>query len=266
MQANSVTSSATTTISSDSPVPLYHQVYMVLRDRILSGMLKVGDRVPGELETAEAFGVSRITSKRALNLLADEGLVVREPGRGTRVSHVPNAAVVHGNLDSILDAISAMGLETEVRLLEFGYPGANETVARALRCDPGSVVQRSVRVRFVDDSPFSRLVTFIPADIGRSYTQEDLATTPLLTLLKRCEVEISRVQQTVTAVAADSAVASALKVAMGQPMLQIARVMFDQHDRPVEFITGIYRPDSFQYRMDLTKTGVDQFRTGPLTE
>lgn len=266
MQANSVTSSANAILRPESPVPLYHQVYMVLRDRILSGGLKVGDRVPGELETAEAFGVSRITSKRALNLLADEGLVVREPGRGTRVSHVPSAAVVHGNLDSILDAISAMGLETEVKLLEFGYPAADDTVARALRGDPGFVVQRSVRVRFVDGRPFSHLVTFVPADIGRSYTQNDLATLPLLTLLKRCGIEISRVQQTVTAVAADSDVSAALEVAMGQPMLQIARVMFDQDDRPVEFITGIYRPDSFQYRMDLTKSGADQFRTGPLAE
>ena len=120
--------------------------------------------------------------------------------------------------------------------------------------------------RFVDGNPFSHLVTFVPADIGRSYTQTDLATVPLLTLLKRCGIEISRVQQTVTAVAADSAVASALKVAMGQPMLQIARVMFDQDDRPVEFITGSYRPDSFQYRMDLKKAGADQFNTGPLAE
>lgn len=232
----------------------------------MSGVLKIGDRVPGEMETAEAFGVSRITSKRALNLLAEEGLVVREPGRGTRVSHVPNAAVVHGNLDSILDAISAMGLETEVRLLEFGYPDADDAVAHALQSETGFVVQRSVRVRFVGGRPFSHLITNVPADIGRSYTQDDLASLPLLTLLKRSGIEISRVQQTVTAVAADSAVAVALEVAMGQPMLQIARVMFDQNDRPVEFITGVYRPDSFQYRMDLTKSGADQFKTGPLTE
>ena len=72
-------------------VPLYHQIFLTLKNRIYSGMLGPGDPVPGEQELCGEFGVSRITAKRALNELADAGLVVRERGRGTRVVPHPPA-------------------------------------------------------------------------------------------------------------------------------------------------------------------------------
>ena len=66
--------------------PLYHQIYLVLRDKIVDGVFGANDIVPGEQEVVRQFGVSRITAKRALDELAASGLVVRERGRGTRVS------------------------------------------------------------------------------------------------------------------------------------------------------------------------------------
>lgn len=65
---------------------MYEQIYDKLREEIRSGQYKVGDRVPSEKELAEAYSVSRITSKKALELLADGGLIVRRPGRGSFVA------------------------------------------------------------------------------------------------------------------------------------------------------------------------------------
>lgn len=69
--------------------PLYHQIFLILKHRILEGELAAGDGVPGEQELAQIHGVSRITAKRALDELAAAGLVVRERGRGTSVAARP---------------------------------------------------------------------------------------------------------------------------------------------------------------------------------
>lgn len=66
--------------------PMYEQIYESLRQAIISGQYQVGDRVPSEKELADQYGVSRITTKRALEMLAAEGWVSRQPGRGSFVT------------------------------------------------------------------------------------------------------------------------------------------------------------------------------------
>ena len=68
------------------PTPLYHQIYLLLREKIRSGIVAANATLPGEQELARAFNVSRITVKRALNELASDHLVTRHRGRGTIVS------------------------------------------------------------------------------------------------------------------------------------------------------------------------------------
>ena len=152
----------------------------------------------------------------------------------------------------------AMGLQTEVTLLEFGYVEPGVAVAQALQCTMGEKVQRAVRVRRLEGEPFSYLTTYVPEDIGASFDREDLASTALLTLLERCGVEVSRAEQTITATLADAAVASRLKVDLGSPLLRITRIVYDQQDRPVEYIVGLYRPDRYQYRMALSRVQTDR--------
>lgn len=240
------------------PTPLYHQIYLVLRDKIAGGTYPAGGLLPSEEETARQFGVSRITTKRALNELADAGYVVRERGRGTRVVDTMPTPPVRANVEGLLENLMAMGLKTEVTLLEFDYVTPGETVSQALQCEAGGKVQRAVRVRRLEGEPFSYLTTHVPENVGRSFGREDLASTALLTLLERCGVEVSRAEQTLTATLADAAVASRLGIDLGAPLLRITRIVYDQQDRPVEYIVGLYRPDRYQYRMALSRVQTDQ--------
>ncbi len=248
------------------PTPLYHQVYLVLRNRILSEDYALGTLLPSEQETSEMFGVSRITAKRALNELADDGLVVRERGRGTRVVYHSAAQPVELNVEGVLENLLAMGLKTDVNLLSFDYVPANREVAQKLACDEGAEVQKAVRVRIMDDKAFSYLTTYVPADIGRSYSRDDLAEIPLLALLERTGVDISRAEQTITAAIADAEVALALGLELGSPILCIGRVVYDQNDRAVEYIKGLYRPDRYQYKMMLSRVGNESARSWTLAE
>jgi GntR family transcriptional regulator len=137
--------------------------------------------------------------------------------------------------------------------LSFEYRAAGEDVARALGLLPGDEVQRAVRVRSLEGEPFSHLTTFVPAGIGRSFTADEMSHIPLLQLLERCGVVVSSARQTITATLADPEVAPRLSVDVGSALLRISRVVYDQDGRAVEYITGLYRPDRYQYDMNLER-------------
>jgi len=243
------------------PTPLYHQIYLVLRNRILKDEYPHNSRLPGEEEVARQFGVSRITAKRAINDLAADGFVVRERGRGTRVTYLAPATPVRANVEGLLENLLEMGLKTEVELLEFDYVLPGEEVARALQCEADDEVQRAVRVRRLEGEPFSYLTTHVPAHIGRSYGRDDLAARPLLSLLERDGIVVSSAEQTITAILADVETAPALRIELGSALLRIDRIVYDQQDRPVEYITALYRSDFYQYRMMLSRVQNEKVKT-----
>ena len=248
-------------IDDQSPTPLYHQVYLIMRGKILKGEFAYDAAIPSEQETASIFGVSRITAKRALNELAAAGLVKRERGRGTRVTYSAPVQPLRSSVEGLLENLLQMGLETQVQLRSFRYVKPERDVAMALQCADDAMVQHAIRVRSLDDEPFSYLETFVPEQIGRSYSREDLATRPLLELLERSGVVVSRAEQTINATLAEVEVANALVLDLGAPLLSIQRVVFDQNDHPVEFIRALYRPARYQYRMTLSRVGDELSRS-----
>lgn len=72
-------------IAVDKSDSLYMTIYNYLKENILNNCYANGVRIPTEMELAKQFYVSRITSKRALNALVDDGLIVRIPGKGSYV-------------------------------------------------------------------------------------------------------------------------------------------------------------------------------------
>lgn len=240
-------------IDSRLPTPLYHQIYVLLREQILGGVYADNGLVPTEQELTRRFGVSRITAKRALDDLAAEGLVVRRRGKGTTVASRVAVPAFSANISGLLENLLMMGLKTKVKMIDFAYVPASEDVARALSLTAGTEVQRAVRVRSLDGAPLSFTTSYVPAALGRTYGRKDLATKPLLELLERAGVLIGSADQSIGAVLADSMVAPRLRVRVGSPLLSVTRTVFDQHARPVEYIAILYRPDRYRYRMKLAR-------------
>jgi GntR family transcriptional regulator len=234
-------------------VPLYHQLFVILRNRIYGGELSAGDLVPGEQDLCGEFGVSRITAKRALNELANAGLVIRERGKGTRVVKRPPPPAVTASIEGWLENISLMGIVTEARVLEFAYVPASEDIGNALELEQGTEVQRAVRVRILDGQPMSFLITYVPRDIGLQYDREDLNAKPLLHLLERAGVEVASARQTISATVADPDVAGALSIHAGAPLIEVRRVVRDSSGRPVEYIRVLYRPDLYRFEMSMRR-------------
>ena len=115
-----------------SQSPLYQKIYLVIRDRILSGEYPDQSLLPSEHELAELFGVSRITAKRALNEISAEGLCDRKRGRGSRVTYKPATTPLKTDVQGLLDYLFQMNLATEGFVLKFEYVAAPFSAKRAL--------------------------------------------------------------------------------------------------------------------------------------
>lgn len=243
------------------PLPKYHQVYLVLREQLAEGRFAAG--LPGEMQLVKEFGVARVTVRRALERLAAEGLIQRTPGRGTMpvVAAAPgakrkdSAPPQRAHLTGLLENIVNMGLRTQVKVLACEVLPAPEAVARELQIDAGTPVQKAVRLRSSNAGPLSHITTYVPQALAQGFGRRELAKQPLLILLEAAGVQIGRARQVISARLADAAVARHLDVEVGSALLAVNRLIYDTDDRPVQWLQGLYRPDRYQYEMQLSRVG-----------
>jgi GntR family transcriptional regulator len=246
------------------PVPKYHQVYLVLRERLEEG--RYAPDVPGELQLMKEFSVARVTVRRALERLAAEGMIERAPGKGTVAVPrlVPNGSGGHASgpeggsrarLTGLLENIVSMGLKTRVDVVSCEVLSVPESVAPRLELPSGAAVQKAVRVRSTDEGPLSHITTYVPAALAAGFGERELKAKPILILLEESGVRIGRATQQISARLADVAVAQHLGVEVGSPLLAVSRLIFDHEERPVQWLNGLYRPDRYQYEMQLSRVG-----------
>lgn len=252
-QADTISGLTPSQLDHSAPTPLYHQIYLVLREKIRNGEFPPNSVIPGEQELAKLFDVSRITVKRALNELAAHDLVSRHRGRGTVVTASATLPQVHGSFDNLIESLKTLGLETEVEVLEVSELPAPASVANLMDIEAGTPVQRAVRLRKLAGEPFSHLVQYMPLNIASKISREEMETVPTLVLLERKGVVVHEAEQWITAVAAEPPVAASLGMATGTPVLRIERVMHDKAGQAVQLIYAHYRPDRFKYHMHSTR-------------
>jgi len=239
----------------------YHSLYLLLKNAIERGQFGPGQCLPGELVLSDLHQVSRITVRRALTALAQEGLVVRRVGVGTVVaSHQSDVARITADVSNLLPNFVRMSNSSSIRLLEFAYRPAPPQIAEKLKLRSREQVQYSVRVRSMDGQPFSYLVTHVPASIAQTYNESELANTSLFVLLERGGVTVDHATQTISATLATQEMADALGVSVGSPLIALQRVVFDREGRGVEHLDAFYRPDRYQIQVDLGRVGQDDSR------
>ena len=236
------------------------RVYLQLLDEITSGAYPEGSVLPGEQKLAALLGVSRVTVRRALDALAADRLIDRRAGAGTTVRAQSARPSMAADFATLMPQVVQMGHATTARLISFSYGMAPAAVASAMRIAPQANVQTAVRLRLMEDQPFSHLTTYVPETIARNYTEAELATTPLFKLLERSGVEVEMADQSVSATLASPDVAGHLGLSVGAPLLSLNRVVRDGRGRGVEYLAALYPPDMFRLEMTLSRVGAGDAR------
>lgn len=235
-------------VSKESAIPLYHQLYVALRDGIVSGTYPAGSALPSERALMAAYKVSRVTVQRAIGQLQSERYVSREQGRGSFVCDTLPTMPNDASMRALIENVAAIGSATEGRLLELEEVVPEARVREALQLPERELVQRSVHLRLKQGEPLGLIVTHVPREIGRFISARDIESKPMLVLLGQRGLRPAWASQVLGAVVADSQTARHLDVPEGAPLVRLQRVVHDARDRPIEYLDALYRGDRYEHR------------------
>jgi GntR family transcriptional regulator len=227
---------------SDQAAPaLYLEIEQWLRAKVMSG--REGDPLPSEADLAAQFGVSRMTSRQAMQNLAAEGLVIRQRGSGTRIAPRP----MHRHAGPLMNFTSDMhrrGLTASSLLMSAELRQATAAELDALRQEPKSRVVSIHRLRLADGTPMAIETTSLTPDCA-PVLAEDLETGSLHDGLRRLGRQPTTALTWISARTATAEEASMLKLPAKSPVLVERRIISDQDEKPVEYTTTIYHPDRY---------------------
>ena len=214
-------------VSTAAGVPLHRQLFMVLHDEIDRGVIAPGEALPTEQTLCDQFGVSRITVRRALADLADQGYIERRHGVGSFVrEHSPaDASGLFGAGGSYLEGLRQTQFETEVEVVELGARRPPRAIAEALETS-GELLQ-IVRVRRQRRTGEPLIVSdaWLPNELAELLTESALLRSPLYELLSDAGVVMDRVQHEITAEIAGPRNAHLLDTAIGAALLRLNRLV-----------------------------------------
>jgi len=232
-------------------VPLYHQIFLQLRDEILCGQRAFGFSMPTEQALAGMYEVSRITARRALDELAENQFVTRKPRVGTRVIFKSPAKPIEANINQAVECLLELGRATKVKVLLVCMEVASPSIEELLQLEVGAKVVRAVRVRYLDGEPLGYVVSYVPASLHRTVTRAGLKQMPILGLIRKAGHRLGRATQTIAATLADPVVCAALAVEPRSAILRVSRMVCDHKGRPLLVTYAHYRSDRYQLRLDL---------------
>jgi GntR family transcriptional regulator len=236
----------------DSPVPLYHQMEQVLLERISQPDM-VSKLLPSEAELGEIFGVSRATVKKALDNLANRGLLSRRRALGTRVTR-PQITEDLARLTSYTEEMEAKGLAIRTQLLEVKLHTPRDDVADKLRLEPGEQSILIRRLRGTNELfPVVLLRTDIPARFGIS-PSEDFSSSLYRVIEEEYHIPIEGAEETIRAGRATAEEAGRLQIARGSSILIMERLTYTRGSEPLEFVRATYRPDRYQFSIRLKRS------------
>ncbi|EWY41791.1 GntR family transcriptional regulator [Skermanella stibiiresistens SB22] len=235
------------------PTALYIHIKDEIRNAILSGELKPFDRLPSESNLRERFSVSRITVRQALSELHKEGLIFTIHGKGSFVSK-PKADQGLSSLQGFAEAMAEAGHETVNQVLDLREIPADAIVSDKLRLPAGTPVVEIKRLRFLNRSPISVDITYVPLKIGHRLAKADLATRDIFLILENdLGLALGNAELAIEATGADDYLAQHLKIPRGAPLLRIERLTYTRDGHPLDFEYLFYRGDAFRYRLTIER-------------
>jgi GntR family transcriptional regulator len=238
-------------LDKDSFEPLYFQRQTQLEQKIRSGQFDVHDLLPGEAELSRIFGVSRMTSRQALQGLTTDGFAYRERGRGTFVC----AAKVEEHIAHLL------GFSAEMRLL--GLKASTKVLAKGTVLASAQVAAQSSvmmlhRLRLANGEPIAIEQVWISLIRFPEIDKIDFARSSLYeTLKERFGVKIWSANETIEARGASKEEAGLLETGPRSSLLVVFRTLLDAEGRPVELAHSLYRGDRYRAVLTIPAIGPD---------
>ncbi len=242
-----------TLLGQDERLPLYQRLRDEMLAKIAAGEWLPGEAIPTEAELTRQYGVAVGTVRKAVETLVAEGLLLRAQGRGTFVRR-PN---FDGSLFRFFRQVSASGQSQipQSRILVSRLEPATETARVALQLQPGEHCLYLERLRLIEGRPMFHERIWLPA--SRFSALQSIAPGDFPPLLypfyeQQCGQRIASAQETLTVASADETLAATLGVALGSPVVVIARTALGYDRTPLEYRMSRAAAENFRYQVEIS--------------
>jgi len=226
--------------------PLYLQLMQRIRNDISEGIYPAGQRIPSEQELCQTYGVSRVTVRKAILDLVQEGLLVRRQGKGTFVAGQRLCRDLR-SVDSFTDACITGGHQPDTRLISAQLIPATVEDAQLLALPREAQVLELCRLRLCDGEPVLLEILRFPA--AYDDLRDEAADGSLYACLQQRGVIPSSARRDVSLGHATPFVSKHLGTDVGDALLLLDETVLDQHGAPLHLSRQWIRGDKYTFRI-----------------
>ena len=228
--------------------PIYMQLARKLTSAIESGQWLAGEALPSERTLVDTLGISRVTTRKALQLLEEQGAILRSRGAGTFIA--PRFEQPLPRLESFSEMVRPKGFRPNSELVGFVRRAPTGEEMNTLKLGAHDDVVELTRIRKADDIAISLQRAILAADVLPSPA---LLGESLYGYLEQIDKPVVRAMQHFRAEIADAATARHLAIKPGDPLLLVSRTGFTADDQPVEFTRTWCLNDYYDFVVELKK-------------
>lgn len=232
-----------------SHAPKYVQIKEAIRKKIVSKEWADGCRIPVEAEFCEMYGVSRITIRKALEELQNEGYLVKIQGKGTYVQNQTHEQHL-SKFYSFREELNKRGMEEEAVVLEVSIVDAAEEIASKLEIEPGQSVFRIHRVRRTEHGPYAIETSYIPYYLCKTITKQKIQEDGLYRTLANSGLTVDSAKETFKAINVNKEQSNLLDVRIDAAAIALTRKAYSG-PYVVEYCVCVVRGDFFRFSVEL---------------
>ncbi|MGM9902628.1 GntR family transcriptional regulator [Enterococcus sp. 10A9_DIV0425] len=233
-------------------MPKYEEIANILRDRIRSKEYPPNSFLPNQVDLVEEFHASRMTIKKAINILAMEGLVYSQRGSGTKILSHPFL-----NKDtSPANEYEGLSLQMKRRqrsltsqIIQFDVEFPNEFIQERLMIDAEQPVYNIHRLRILDNEPYILEHTFMPVNLVPGLKKEHLLSSIYDYLHKELNVHFAGAYRAISADKSSLFDQKYLNCAETDPVLEVQQVVYLKDGQPIEYSSSRNRFDVRNYSL-----------------
>lgn len=230
----------------DSSTPLYLQVANKLSSAIAEGLWRADEALPSERTFCEVLDISRVSARKAIDILFEQGLIVRRQGSGTYIA--PKLVQPLSRLTCFSEEIKSRGFQPGSRWLSRETVAANQEEVLRLGLSPAASVARLKRLRLADDTVMAVEISTLPQ---RYLPNPTVITDSIYTWLDEHKTPVVRALQHIKAVNATDDIAQLTGITPGTAMLMITRIGYLDSGLPIELTYSWCRNDFYDFVAEL---------------
>ncbi len=237
-----------------NPIPIYYQVKEIIKEKIDSGDLKFGDKIPSEYEISNVVKVSRMTVRHAIKELITEDLLFTKRGKGTFVGR-PKLKRDLSVLNSLTKEMQSSGFKAFNKLLGIDIIMPSEGLSIKLEIERKDRVFQIKRVRYLEDEPIFIETSFVPYNACPQLIQEDLGTNSLYYLFeKKYGILLDSAVMSIETIPADEYQSKIFNIEKGIPILLFEQITYSKDGRIIQFMQLVSKGDKYKFFINRKKT------------